>query len=305
MMHTDTFSLKLLLSLVLVLLAMLPSLAVASSPLCAEDSEGKTLCLAQPATRIIALSPAAVEQLYAAGAGSQLVAAVDFSNYPATAQRLPSVGGSSRLDLEQIVARRPDLVVAWTSGNSPAQLRQLEQLGIKVLRLDPQHLDDIAADIAKLGRLSGHAAIAQQQAAHLRHGITALRQRYAERPKVSTFYQVWDKPLITVNRRSIISEMITLCGGSNVFAPLTPLAPRVSSEAVLTANPDAIVGDSAGKPHPLAPWRRYPQLNAVRFDNLITLPADITQRATPRLLDGAKQLCQQLDGARQRLAGGQ
>ncbi|WP_245587965.1 cobalamin-binding protein [Carnimonas nigrificans] len=303
MMHTDSFFLTRLLKRVVPLLMLLPSFAMAAQTLCATDSEGGKVCLAQPATRIVALSPSAVEQLYAAGAGSQLIATVDFSDYPDAARRLPSVGNSSRIDLEQLVARAPDLVVAWTSGNSPAQLRRLEQLGIKVLRLDPQHLDDIADDIEKLGLLSGHEIAARQQAQRFREGVAELRQRYAGRPPISTFYQVWDRPLITVNRRSIISEMITLCGGRNVFAQLAPLAPRVSDEAVLTANPDTIVGSTSAEQHAFAHWQRYPQLNAVRFDNLISLPADITQRATPRLLDGAAQLCQQLDGARQHMAG--
>lgn len=284
-------------------LLMGKAIAQPSGPLCAHDSNAKAICLAQPAQRVISLSPGGTEQLYAAGAGHQVIATVDYSDYPSEAARLPRVGSSSQLDVERIAALNPDLVVAWTSGNAPAQLHQLEALGITVIRLDPQRIDDVATTLVTLGRLTGHQHEAEQASHEFLQGMAALRTRFAGKSRVRTFYEVWNQPLMTINRHQLISQVISLCGGTNIYGELPALVPHVSTEAVLVANPDIIVSGGPGQYDSrwLATWRKWPELNAVRYQALYFIPPDLIQQPTPRLLQGAQRLCQYIDKTRQQM----
>ena len=127
-----------------------------------------------------------------------------------------------------------------------------------------------------------------------------LRKANAGKPKVRTFYQIWKTPLMTVGGPQIISDAITLCGGENVFGHLGKMAPTVSVEAVLEADPEAIVATGMGdaKPEWLKDWDKWTQMTAVKRNNLFHINPDIMQRRTPRILDGAEKLCAHLDVAR-------
>jgi iron complex transport system substrate-binding protein len=281
---------------------LLGAMTTANAEVIVRDDSGATLRLPAPARRIVSLAPHATENLYAAGAGGRLVGAVEYSDYPEAAQRLPSVGGYSRPDLEAIVALKPDLVVAWQSGNADAVVRKLQSLGLNVYRTQPDRLEDIPANIEKLGRLAGSEAVAGRAAADFRQRLAALRKRYSARPPVPVFYQAWHQPLLTVGGGQIISDVIRLCGGENIFAGLAAKAPSVSVEAVLAADPEAIVASGMGHDTPvgLDDWRAWKKMRAVARGNLFHVSADLMQRPTPRLLDGAEQLCRHLETARAR-----
>jgi iron complex transport system substrate-binding protein len=128
----------------------------------------------------------------------------------------------------------------------------------------------------------------------------ALQQRHAGRPAVRVFYQAWDQPLMTVNGSHLISDVIGVCGGRNVFADLPALAPQIDIEAVLAADPDVIIAGSAnGAVSPvLDAWRHWPRLSAVRNEHLYAIPWDLVARHTPRILDGAERLCGILETVR-------
>jgi iron complex transport system substrate-binding protein len=267
----------------------------------ATDDAGKLVRLARPAARIVSLSPHVTELLFAAGAGERVVAAVEYSDYPEAAKRLPRIGSYAALDLERIATLRPDLAVAWGSGNPPAQVAQLARLGIPVFISEPKKLEDIPATLRRLGLLAGTAA-AEMAARDFERRHAALREKYAGRRSVAVFYEIWNQPLMTVGGDHVISAAITLCGGRNVFAQLTQPAEAVELEAVLQANPEAIVsgGMETVRREWLEQWRRWPQLAAVKRGNLFVVPPDLLQRHTPRLLDGAERLCEALETARQR-----
>jgi iron complex transport system substrate-binding protein len=198
------------------------------------------------------------------------------------------------------VALRPDVVLAWRSGNPAGTIAQLEQLGMRVFVTEPGSLAAIAAQIVSFGRIAGTEETAVAAAARFRRDIAALRHEYQGRRRVSVFYQVWSAPLMTVNGDQVISDVIDLCGGRNIFADLKTLVPSVSIEAVLAADPAAIVTASplpAGEA--LSNWSAWKQLRAVRDGNLVVIPPDDISRPTPRLLDGARRLCAQLDRIRQ------
>ncbi|CAG4900925.1 cobalamin-binding protein [Paraburkholderia saeva] len=273
------------------------------------DDSGAAVTLAAPAQRVISLAPHVTEMLYAAGGGAKIVGAVTYSDFPPEAKQLPRVGDNKALDLERIVALKPDLIVVWRHGNAQRQLDRLRDLHIPLYFSEPHHLDDIGVTLTKLGTLLGTSPVADAAANTYRSNIAQLRARYAARPPVSMFYQVWDQPLMTLNGTHLISEVIALCGGRNVFAKLEPLVPTVSTEAVLAANPEAIVTAAPGATAPDRPlpqldtWRAWPSLDAVAHGNLFAIDGDLINRPAPRIAQGAALLCQDLETARSRRTG--
>ena len=275
----------------------------AGEHLCARDALDRQVCLAVPAGRIVSLSPGATELIYSAGAGDRLVAVSAWSDYPPEARTLPQVGDSNRLDLETIVALSPDLVVAWSDGNSRAQLEKLSAIGIRVFWLEPRRFEDIARAVEQLAYLTGQPELGQQRALAFREGLSELREKYTDARSIRVFYQIWDQPLMTVNQDELISKAIALCGGKNVFSDLPRLVPRVSTEAVLAANPQVILTSGRGSvaDSTLARWRQFPELAAVTAGNLYLEPPSLLVRPTFRILAGARHLCQNLERGRANL----
>ncbi len=262
---------------------------------------------AAPAQRIVSLSPHLTENLFAIGAGDRVVGTVEFSNYPEAAKRIPRIGRFDEVDLEAVAALRPDLVLAWESGNIASHVERLKAIGLRVAVSEARRIEDVPGELERLGELTGRGAEARAVAARFRQRLAALRARHAGRPVVGVFYQVWDRPLMTVGGGQIISDAIRLCGGENVFGALRQMAAAVTLEAVLAADPEVIVASGRGATPPpwLDEWRRWPALTAVRRGNLFFVPPDHLQRHTPRILDGVEELCGHLEIARKRRTQGE
>lgn len=288
-------------------LAAVPLLAgeaSAGQPVTAIDDGGRELTLERPARRVVSLAPHATELLFAVGAGGQLVGAVSHSDYPPAARHIPRVGGYDAVDLERIVRLEPDLVVAWGSGNGPRTIERLRELGVPVYVSEPRSLEGIARALERLGRLTGHPERGRERARRFRVRYAALQARYAGAEPVSVLYQIWNRPLMTINGEHLISDIIRLCGGRNVFAEAQTLAPTVSREAVLGADPEVIVASGMGDSRPdwLDAWRRWPRLQAVQGGHLYHVHPDLLQRHGPRIIEGAERLCAHLERVRE--AGG-
>ncbi|MEN9481137.1 MAG: hypothetical protein RLZZ298_2532 [Pseudomonadota bacterium] len=275
-------------------------LTSAHADLLFKDDSGQEVRLKAPAQRIITLAPHAAESLYAAGAGDKLVGTVEYSDYPPAAKKVPRVGGYSRIDLEAVAALKPDLVIAWQSGNNMPQVDKLKALGLAVYVSQPNKMADVADQLERLGQLAGTEIAANAAAAAFRKRLEMLQTANANKPKVRVFYQIWKSPLMTVGGSQIISDAIRLCGGDNVFGHLSQMAPTVSVEAVLEVDPEAIIATGMGdaKPEWLHDWDKWTRLTAVKRGNLFHINPDIMQRHTPRILDGAEKLCAHLDLAR-------
>jgi iron complex transport system substrate-binding protein len=265
-----------------------------------KDDTGHEVRLKAPARRIITLAPHAAESLYAAGAGDKLVGTVEYSDYPPEAKKVPRVGGYSRVDLEAVAALKPDLVLAWESGNNMTQVDKLKALGLTVYVSQPNTIENIADQLERLGQLAGTEAVANAAAERFRKRLENLRTINASKPKVRVFYQIWKTPLMTIGGPQIISDAIRICGGENVFGHLKQMAPNVSIEAVLEADPEAIVATGMGDAQPewLHDWDPWTRMTAVKRSNLFHITPDIMQRHTPRILDGTEKLCAHLDTAR-------
>ncbi|MBS1142679.1 MAG: Periplasmic binding protein [Proteobacteria bacterium] len=276
--------------------------STAHADLVFKDDTGQEVRLKAPAKRIVTLAPHAAESLYAAGAGDKLVGTVDYSDHPPEAKKVPRVGGYSRIDLEAVAALKPDLVLAWESGNNMTQVDKLRALGLTVYVSQPNTIDNIANQLERLGQLAGTEVAANAAAERFRKRLDAIRTTNAGKRKVRVFYQIWKTPLMTVGGPQIITDAIKLCGGENVFGHLKQMAPNVTVEAVLEADPEAIVATGMGdaKPEWLHDWDKWTRMTAVKRDNLFHINPDIMQRHTPRILDGTEKLCAHLDVARSR-----
>jgi len=272
------------------------------------DDAGHSFELARSPRRVVSLAPSLTELVFAAGGGASLVGTSALSDYPPAARAIARVGDAGRLDVERVIALRPDLVLIWQRGATSRELEQLEAAGIRLFQLEPRRLDDVARAIERLGVLLGHEAEANRRAGEMRAALERLRAGHAGVAPVTVFYQVWRQPLMTINGRQIIDDIVGLCGGRNIFAALTPLVPIVSTESVVGADPEAILTASeSAEPVPwrrdpanpsFAEWHRHPGMTAVRRSWLYSLDGDAISRQGPRIVAGAAAVCAVLDQIR-------
>ncbi len=266
------------------------------------DFSGRTVSLDTPAKRIVALAPHVVENIYSAGAGDSLVGVVAYSDYPEQALELPIVGGYAKTNLEKILELEPDLVVAWESGNSDNSVARIQELGFTVYIDQPDSLNDVAKSIRDIGVLAGTQETANSVADSYLAKVEKVRKLELHKQPVNTFYQVWNSPLRTINGKHIISDAIELCGGVNIYADQTTVAPIINIESILERNPEVILasGMSDARPDWLDDWKKWPSLSAVERDNLFFVDPDHIQRHTIRIILGLEKICQQLELARQK-----
>ncbi len=285
--------------------ALLLTLAFAPADVAAQssmvlDDRGKAVELKRVPQRIISLAPNITELLFAVGAGPQLVAVSQYSDYPEAARLLPRVASALGADYERILALDPDLVIAWSSGNGTRVIQRLEALGIPLFVTEPRLFTDVERLLSLLGAITGHAQEGAAQAARFRQRVERLGRRFAHKASVSAFYQISQRPLMTVNGEHIISEVLRLCGGANAFAGYRTLAPVVTMEDVLERNAEIILISST-VPDVEAVKRRWLQLKdltAARRNQVFVVDADLLDRQTPRLALGAETVCRLLNGAR-------
>jgi iron complex transport system substrate-binding protein len=275
---------------------------MACAAVSAVDSDGRRITLPAPAARIVSLAPHVTEQLFAAGAGDKVVATSEYSNYPPEALRLPRVASSGNVDIEAILSLKPDLVVAWRLEATARALQRLEALGLTVFYNEPRRLAQIAGMVQAMGELAGTGATARPLAAALREELRRLESAYGSRPPVRVFYQIAERPLMTLSGEHFVSDAITLCGGRNVFADAPVIAPQVNVEAVLAADPDAIVtarvdpADTAWQ----GAWRKFSGMRAVQAGNLYSVPLNEMHRHGPRAIAATRLLCERIDEARRK-----
>jgi iron complex transport system substrate-binding protein len=262
------------------------------------DDRGVTIRLAQPARRIITLTPHLTELGFAAGAGTRLVGVARYSNYPEAARLLPVVSDAGQFDAESLLALQPDLVLAWKNGTPEAVVARLENAGLPVFVSGAARLEDIGRSITAIATLAGTLAEGGRARETFSAGLQALRERRQDHTPVRVFYEIWPRPLMTVNATHVISDVIALCGGVNIFGGLRPLTPEVSREALLAARPEVALGGSSAETAAgfALRWAGLPlPLGAIPVHHIAP---DLIQRPTPRLLEGARLVCAHLDAVR-------
>jgi iron complex transport system substrate-binding protein len=264
------------------------------------DDNGDKLRLNSVANRIISLSPNTTEILFHIGAGNKIVGADEYSNYPPAANDIIRVNNHAAANYELIISLKPDLVIAWQSGNGEKIIARLRELGLPVFVVETQSMADIPSLYKRLGRLSGQSKKADQQAEIFADKLQQLHQAFASRAEVRTFYQIWNDPLMTLNGDHILTDIIELCGGVNVFEDSAALVPYVNMESVLAKDPQVIISGGVSKNDlwDLGIWQQWSGLSAVKNRQIYSIPSDLLQRHSDRILQGAELVCQYLEQAR-------
>ena len=252
--------------------------------------------------RIISLAPHITELLFSVGAGNEVVGVMSFSNYPEAANSIPIIGSHDKLNYEQIISLQPTLAVGWQGGNSSDAMDRLRDLGIRVESYAPHTLEDVGESLRWIGEISGHKEEGEAAAQNYFNRLEALREMHLSHPRISVYYQIWHEPQMTVNGQHLITDVIQMCGGSNIFSDAIPLVPKVSMESILQRNPEVIVmaGVPGEQPERINRWQRWTALDAVQKDNLFEVHPDLLHRHSARILDGAEALCSALDIAKRR-----
>jgi len=281
----------------LALLAVAAACAAADAPRTVTDDSGRAVAVRVPPLRVVSLSPGGTEMLFAAGAGREVVATVEYSDVPPEAKRVPRIGDAVSIDLERLVRIHPDVVVAWPSGGNPAQREKIARLGVAVYEQQAQRLKDLAPSLRRLGSLAGTDAQAEAAARAIEARLASLERTYASAERgarhPSVLLQVWNRPIYTVGGQHLMTDALELCGARNVFADLPEPGPVVDIEAVIARDPDIIIaagppGESAGW---LADWKRFGTLKAVKSGRLIAFEDQALSRLGPSFLDATEELC--------------
>ena len=261
-------------------------------------------CLAQDPTasknRIISLAPHITELLYEVGAGDSIVGTVSFSDYPKEAKDIPRIGNSDQISFEQVLTLQPTLILGWESGNGDETLNRFRSLGFTVHSHEPKTLEDVAQSLSRFGELTGNPIQGLEASKRFSTRLKSLRERYENQTPVATFYQLWNEPKMTINGDHLISDVIQLCGGSNIFSDAVLLVPKINAETVIQRAPEVIIGSGIADERPvwLDEWSNWPTIPAAQNEHLFSIHPDLLHRHSPRILDGAEQMCEFLDRAR-------
>lgn len=273
------------------------TLACLCAALCACSKPATDATDTDTARRVVTFSPHLAEIIFAVGAGEQLVGVSAWSDYPRAVLELPEIGDAFSIDQEQLSLLQPDLLLVWESGMPAHTVDDLRQRGFRVAAIRSRNLDDVANAVIRVGELTGQRETADAVASEFTRELEALRASYADADPIGVFFQISARPLYTVNREHFISEIISLCGGRNIFDDLDEFAPSVSVEAVLDRDPEVMLAAANAGDEAFVEWARWPGLAAGRYSNFYLLPETIG-RGTPRLAMAARSACVALDQSR-------
>lgn len=281
-----------------------PSLLIISLLSLFACNAGDTPVPGKPAnhTRIVTLAPNLTELVFAAGAGELLVGVSAYSNYPPEVSELPVVGDAFTIDQERLALLKPDLLLAWESGTPTHIVDELRRAGYTVETVRTQNLGDISAAMRQIGDLTGQRYNAAGAADEFDNDLRLLGQEHAGNERIRVFYQVSKRPLYTVSSGHFVSELISMCGGDNVFSDLAGLAPGIDAEAVIDRDPEVMLAAEDAGADAFAEWDRWPTMASNRYGNRFLLPGDEISRPTPRVLIAGAAICDVLQTARERRA---
>jgi len=288
-----------IISIVLSLTAITDSFAISVF-----DDKNYTITLNQPAQRVITLAPSLTEMVFKIGAEDKLVATVKSSDFPTAAKNIARIGDYERFNLETLLSYKPDLILAWSSGNNSQQIEQIKKFNIPVYLIEPRELNDIAKTLRNIGILLAHTVQAEQAANDFERRLIQITETNKHKSRLRAFYQIWHEPIYTVNGEHVISRIMQMCGLDNIFQNARILAPKINLESIIGKNPDVIIASgvvteaNVKKPDWLSVWGNWPDISAVANDNVFFIHPDIINRQSTRILDGAERMCEFADDAR-------
>ena len=248
--------------------------------------------------RIVTLAPHLAEMLFDVGAGELLVGVSAYTDYPPQALSLPVIGDAFMIDQERLAVLQPDLVLAWQSGTPRHVADELINQGYQVELIQTRGLRDVALALRRIGELTRRKEQANAVAERFLEELSELGAKFSGAEPIRVFYQVDKRPIYTINGDHFVSELIDLCGGVNIFADIGNLAPLVSVEAVLERNPEVLLASEDAQPDAFSEWLRWQGLAANRYGNRFYMPAGEIGRATTRLVQAGRTLCETLEDSR-------
>ncbi|TMP15754.1 cobalamin-binding protein [Pseudoalteromonas sp. S2893] len=271
--------------------------------LCSGGSAVASDTAAPDKLRVVALAPHIVENLFAIGAGSNIVGTVDYADYPNEAKSIERIGGYYGISLEKLLALKPDLVIGWKSGNQSEDLEQIKRLGIKVHLSDPKKIEEVANELIALGKFTGCIEQSKQVANAFITKLKKIKKQQQSKKILTGFYQLWPEPMMTVSENTWINQLIETCHVSNVFAHSPTDYPQISIENVVIKKPQVIIipDEQADNPQPKINWQKWPEVPAVKHNQFIRVNADLLHRFTPRMLDGLANMCDKIDASRKQI----
>lgn len=257
--------------------------------------------LADRPLRIVALAPHIVENLYAIGAGDLIVGTLDYADYPQEATKIERIGGYNGISIEKLLMLKPDMVIAWKNGNQAEDLAQIKRLGIELYLSDPRFIEGVASEILKLGQITGHIEQSKQVAETFTAKLNAIKVTQKDKTTLTGFYQLWPEPMMTVSKNTWINQLIETCQVTNVFANSDTDYPQISIENVIVTKPQVIIipDEKTKRVMPTVNWQQWPEIPAVKYEQFISVNADLLHRFTPRMLDGLAQMCDKVDISRE------
>ena len=258
------------------------------------DDIGEDVVLLKPARRVISLAPHITELIYSLGAEKQIVGTVKYSDYPPEASMLPRIGDAFSLNIESVLALKPDLIIAWHTGGNNRPIERLRSLGMPVYTNEARSLAGIGEAIIDIATLLGK----NERGFELQQEfITALENsRVVKQSSPVIFFQISDQELYTVSSKHLIGQAINHCGGKNLFSDISPNVSQVNQEMILANQPDVIVVTQrpGSKSTWVETWRGF---TGTQYQ-VDTINPDLISRPSLRMLDGIKAICEIVNGAR-------
>ena len=256
--------------------------------------------LADKPLRIVALAPHIVENLYAIGAGDLIVGTLDYADYPQEATKIERIGGYNGISIEKLLMLKPDMVIAWKSGNQAEDLAQIKRLGIELHLSNPRSIEGVAKEILKLGQLTGRIEQSKKVAEAFTVKLNAIKAIQQNKTTLTGFYQLWPEPMMTVSKNTWINQLIETCQVTNVFADSDTDYPQISIENVIVTKPQIIIipDEKSKRVIPTVNWQQWPEIPAVKYEQFISVNADLLHRFSPRMLDGLAQMCDKVEESR-------
>ena len=257
--------------------------------------------LADKPLRIVALAPHIVENLYAIGAGDLIVGTLDYADYPQEATKIERIGSYNGISIEKLLMLKPDMVIAWKSGNQAEDLAQIKRLGIELHLSNPRSIEGVAKEILKLGQLTGRIEQSKKVAEAFTVKLNAIKATQQNKTTLTGFYQLWPEPMMTVSKNTWINQLIETCQVTNVFADSDTDYPQISIENVIVTKPQIIIipDEKSKRVIPTVNWQQWPEIPAVKYEQFISVNADLLHRFSPRMLDGLAQMCDKIEVSRE------
>lgn len=253
--------------------------------------------------RIISLSPASTEILFAVGASNQIAAVSEFSNYPEQAKELPRVGGfdGKTLSMEKILSFDPDFVYL-TKGMHDFLIPQLEQFHIRYYLSNGDSIESLENEILDIANITGHKDQGEPVVKAIENQFslakTIIQNSQTNSVQTKIYWEIWHEPFISIGKNSFLADLLRKCGLINIFDDLDQPYPQVSIESILARNPDFIVVPSQNSINVAAISKRpgWEYTTAVQKNNILIVDADLFSQPGPRIGECAERLCQLITG---------